>query len=251
MSRNVEEVIEDIKEIKRLGYNRFLLMDDNLLGNSAFLDEFVTVLKPLKMKWSAQCTINIARNPTLLKKVAEAGCEVLSIGLESINQNGLNNVNKQWVKVHESSRLIDSLYKVGIVPKVQFMLGLDNDNIESVKATYHFIMQHKIPIVRLYIMTPIPGTEIFKMFKADSRLIHEELVKYDSMQCVYYPKNINPEKLDSIYWCFLGQLLSINSILKRTVFNWKRLRSPFVALTALWINLQYRKHFKRREMPTI
>ena len=191
------------------------MVDDNLLSNTDFLDELVTKLKPLRMKWSGQCTINLARNPSLLKKVAESGCEVLSIGLESVIQKGLNNVNKQWVKVKENSRLINSLFQAGIVPKVQFMLGLDSDTIESIKDTYKFIMQHKIPIVRVYIMTPIPGTWLHRQYKDNSRLIHDELIKYDSMNCDHYPKNISPEKLDSMYWWLLGQLFSIRSILDR------------------------------------
>lgn len=251
LHRKVDEVIKDIKEIRKLGFRRFLLTDDNLLGNAAFLDEFVTKLKPLRMKWSAQCTINLARNPPLLKKVAESGCEVLSIGLESVIQKGMNSVNKQWVKVKDNSKLINSLYQSGIVPKVQFMLGLDNDTIESIKDTYKFIMRHKIPIVRVYIMTPIPGTELHQQYKNNSRLIHDEIIKYDSMNCVHYPNNMSPEKLDSMYWWLLGKLLSIRSILVRTVFNWRMFNSPAIGITTLWINLQYRKHFKRKEMPTI
>jgi radical SAM superfamily enzyme YgiQ (UPF0313 family) len=251
LHRKVDEVIREITEIRNLGFRRFLVVDDNLLSNTDFLDEFVTKLKPLRMKWSGQCTINLARNPALLKKVAESGCEVLSIGLESIIQSGLNDVNKQWVKVKENSRLINSLYQAGIAPKVQFMLGLDKDTIESIKDTYKFIMQNKIPIVRVYIMTPIPGTWLHRQYKENSRLIHDELIKYDSMNCVHYPKNISPEELDSMYWWLLEQLLSIRSILIRTVFNWRILKSPAIGLTSLWFNLQYRKYFKRKEMPIL
>lgn len=251
LHRKVDEVIKEIAEIRKLGFRRFLLVDDNMLSNTDFLNEFVTKLKPLRMKWSGQCTINLARNPSLLKKVAESGCEVLSIGLESVNQKGLNNVRKQWVKVDENSRLIKSLYQAGIVPKVQFMLGLDNDTIESIKDTYKFIMQHKIPYIRVYIITPIPGTELHQQYKDSSRLIHDELIKYDSMTCVHYPQNMSPEKLNSMYWSLLEQLFSIRSILVRTILNRRLIKSPIIGLTTLWINLQHRKHYKRKEMPTL
>jgi len=251
LHRKIDEIIKEIIEIRKLGFRRFLLVDDNMLGDTDFLEEFVTKLKPLRMKWSGQCTINLARNPTLLKKVAESGCEVLSIGLESINQKGLNNVDKQWVKVKENSMLIKSLYQAGIAPKVQFMLGLDNDTIESINDTFKFIMQHKIPIVRVYIMTPIPGTVLHQQYKENSRLIHDELVKYDSMHCVHFPKNISPEELDSMYWRMLGKLFSIRSILVRTVLNWRILKSPTIGLTSLWINLKYRKYSRRKEMPIL
>ena len=246
-----KSVSKVFSQIRKLGFRRFLLIDDNMLSNADFLDEFVTKLKPLRMKWSGQCTISLARNPSLLKKVAESGCEVLSIGLESVNQEGLNNVRKQWVKVEENSRLIESLYQAGIVPKVQFMLGLDNDTIASIKDTYKFIMQHKFPYVRVYIMTPIPGTELHRQYKDSSRLIHDELIKYDSMTCVHYPQNMSPEELNSMYWSLLEQLFSIRSILVRTILNRRLIKSPIIGLTTLWINLQHRKYLKRKEMPTL
>ena len=203
------------------------------------------------MKWAGQCTINLARNPALLKKVADSGCEVLSIGLESVNQEGLKHINKQWMNVNDNSMLTHRFYQAGIIPKIQFMLGLDNDTVDTIKDTYEFIMQNKLPMVRIYIMTPIPGTQLFQQLNNESRLIHHDFIKYDSMTCVHYPKNISPESLDQMYWWLIGQLLSFRSIFARTLFNRHIMKRPFIWLIAIWINLQYKRYFEQKKMPIL
>jgi radical SAM superfamily enzyme YgiQ (UPF0313 family) len=96
LTRPVEEIIRDIKEIKRLGYKSFYLVDDNIYGRESFLKEFVRQVTPLKMKWSSQCTIEVAEHDELLQQLVESGCKILGFGLESITQNGVDLLNKSW-----------------------------------------------------------------------------------------------------------------------------------------------------------
>ena len=51
------------------------------------------------------------------------------------------------------------------------MLGTDSDTEESIRETYEFINETKIPVPRFYILTPSPGTPLFDEYKAEGRLI--------------------------------------------------------------------------------
>ena len=94
--REISEVVRDIKQIKELGFNRFLLLDDNIASDPGYMLELCQEIKKLDMKWMSQCSINIARNDKLLNVVAESGCDVLSFGLESISKESLDAMNKRW-----------------------------------------------------------------------------------------------------------------------------------------------------------
>ena len=58
------------------------------------------------MTWTSQCTLLIAKNEALLKAIANSGCRILSLGVESLSQYGLNSLNKSWVNVSESANLL-------------------------------------------------------------------------------------------------------------------------------------------------
>ena len=57
--REISEVVRDIKQIKELGFNRFLLLDDNIASDPGYMLELCQEIKKLDMKWMSQCSINI------------------------------------------------------------------------------------------------------------------------------------------------------------------------------------------------
>ncbi|MBN2722457.1 MAG: B12-binding domain-containing radical SAM protein [Deltaproteobacteria bacterium] len=251
ITRPVDDVMRDIHRVKELGFKRFYLIDDNIVGNPSYLEELASRIKPLGMKWSSQCSLNLARNDKLLKTVADSGCEILSFGLESITQEGLDKLNKKWVKVNEHEELLRKITEAGIMPSTEMMIGTDSDTVESIIETFRFVEKAKIPIPRFYILTPMPGSELFEEFKRNGRLLHEDFKMYDGTTCVHKPEKIAPEKLTEMYWWLNSRVFSISSIMKRTVLNRAALKNPGSHLFALAVNLHYRHYIRRHITPNI
>jgi radical SAM superfamily enzyme YgiQ (UPF0313 family) len=249
--RPVDEVIRDIKEVKKLGFKKFYLLDDNLVSNPKYLMELCEKIKPLKMTWASQCSLHLAKKPELLRAVREAGCNLLSFGIESITQEGLDKLGKSWLKVDDHSRHIQTLTKAGIMVSSEMILGTDSDTAQSIRATFDFIMQNKLPIPRFYILTPVPGTELYDLFKKQGRLITDDLEKFDGSQCVHKPENLTPEQTTDLYWWLYKKVFSIKNILLRTLFNPSTLKTPSLYLFAFIINLHYRKYVLKRVPPNI
>lgn len=249
--RPVAEVIRDIEKIKSLGYNKFYLIDDNIVSNPAYLEELCSKILPLKMKWSSQCTMNLARNESLLKLVAQSGCEILSLGLESISQEGLNKLNKKWLQVDDHQKLMKAFNKAGIMISAEMIIGTDGDTRESLKATYAFIKQLKIPLLRIYFLTPVPATQLYLEFKETGRLIHENFDHYTASECVHYPEKISPEQLTEMYHWLNGKIFSMRGIISRTLLNRQILKYPMNYIFAFAVNLHYRSYVKRGETPLI
>lgn len=251
MTRPVEEVMRDIKRIKKLGMKSFYLIDDNIVSEPGYLEELCERIKPLKMKWASQCTMNLARNDKLLKKVVESGCKILSLGIESISQDGLAKMNKGWLKVREHEELISIFRKAGIMVSAEMMIGTDSDTTDSLKETYGFIMRNKIPLTRIYILTPIPGTTLYDEYKANGRLIHEDYQHYTASNCVHHPKMISPDELQNMYWWLNRKVFSLKSNLFRTLLNPGILKSPKQYMLAFGTNLHYSRYTRRGDVPTI
>ena len=251
LTRPVDEVIRDINVIKDNGFKRFYLLDDNIVSNPNYLKTLCKEIEPLNMTWASQCTLHLAKNPKLLEAVCRAGGNMMSFGIESITQEGLNKLGKSWLKVNEHKKLIETLTKSGILVSSEMIIGTDSDTEESIRATYNFIQDTKIPIPRFYILTPLPGSKLYDKYKSEDRLLTEDLQKYDGSQCVHIPEKISPQKLTEMFWWLYGKVFSWRSILRRTIFNPAFLKSPLMHLFALGINLHYRKYVRKRIPPNI
>ncbi len=251
MSRPIDEVMNDIYRIKELGYNGIYLLDDNIVSNPTFLDEFAERMKPLDMIWSSQCSLNLARNPGLLKKVAASGCKVLSFGLESITQEGLDKLNKKWVKVSEHEELLGRIMDAGIMASTEMMIGTDSDTEESIRETAAFIKRTKVAIPRFYILTPFPGSPLYDEYKKKGKLIHENYIEYTGTNCVHYPEKISPEKLNEMYRWLTTEVFSLPHIFSRLLCSKGLMTNTRYYLIALLMNLQYRIYTRRGDAPNI
>ncbi len=249
--RPVDEVIQDIKEVKRLGFNRFYLIDDNIVSNPKYLKELCRKIIPLKMKWASQCAIHLAKNPELLKLVRDSGCDLMSFGVESIEQDALDSLEKPWLKAEEHEKNIKILADSGIVVSTEMIIGTDYDTEKSIRETYDFIYRNKIPVPRFYILTPIPGTELHKQFKKEGRMLTDDLREFDGTRCVHTPKKIDAEKLTEMYWWLNKKTFSIKSILHRVIFNRSLWKNPTMLLFSLSVNLHYRHYVRRKITPNI
>ena len=74
LARPLADVMRDIREVRRLGFKSFYLLDDNIVSNPGFLEALCNELIPLKMTWASQCSLQLARNPRLLDLVRRSGC---------------------------------------------------------------------------------------------------------------------------------------------------------------------------------
>jgi radical SAM superfamily enzyme YgiQ (UPF0313 family) len=244
-------VVRDIQAVRNLGFKKFYLLDDNIVSNPKYLETLCKEIEPLNMTWASQCSLHLAKNHKLLETVRRAGANMMSFGIESITQEGLDKLGKSWLKVNEHKKLISTLTKAGIMVSAEMMLGTDSDTEESIRATYDFVQHTKIPIPRFYILTPPPGSALYNQYKLEGRLLTEDLQKYDGSQCVHKPAKISPQTLTEMFWWLYRKVFSWKSILRRTIFNPAALKSPLLHLFALAVNLHYRKYVMKRVPPNI
>lgn len=249
--RPVDEVMRDIKRVKELGFKYFFLLDDNIMGNPHFLEELCKKIKPLKMKWGSQCSILLAKKPALLKQAAESGCRILSLGIESISQEGLDKLNKEWVRVSEHEEMLKRISDAGILPASEMIIGTDGDTVQSIKDTFKFVMKTKIPIPKFYIMTPMPGSDLYNEYKAQGRLLHEDYGRYTATNTVFTPQQITPEELDKMYWWLYKKVYSIPNIFRRTIFHKRFFKRPLSYLFALVVNLNYLRFIRKGDAPNV
>ncbi len=251
LKRPVVEVMRDIAEIKRLGYNQILLLDDNIFSDRLYTKALCEAIKPLNMKWMTQCTVTIGDDVELLRLIKDSGCIALSFGLESITQSSLDGMDKPWARVSDYERLIKAVRSEGIQVSTEMVVGADGDTMDSILKTAEFINDLKIAVPRFYILTPIPGTLFFHQMSAENRIYNKDIYSYNGAEAVHVPKNMSPQELTDAYWALYKEVFSYKNIIKRTIFQKYFFKSPLLSVFYLYINLYYRYQIFRGITPNI
>ena len=105
--RDVADIIAEIKTCK---HKLFFFVDDSIFSDKAFARELFEELKKLKIVWTTQVTLDIARDDEMLRLMRESGCAMVLIGFESINSDNLKQMNKGWTeRLGEQDELIQMI----------------------------------------------------------------------------------------------------------------------------------------------
>ncbi|MDR1396561.1 MAG: radical SAM protein [Desulfarculales bacterium] len=251
LKRDIQEVIRDIRHIKSLGFKRFLLLDDNIAADPAYLQQLCEQIAGLDMKWMSQCSLEIARKPDLLDLAAKSGCTTLSFGLESVSRDNLQRIGKEWCHPAEYIELIDIIRASGIEAASEMMIGIEGDTPQTLEDTVDFIVNSGIMMPKFYIMTPIPGTDFYHEMRAAGRLIEEDVYQYSPTRSVISHPSMSAGQITGMFWEIYNQVYSLPRIFRRCLLHGRFLRQPARYLFYLMINLYYRFQIKRKIGPII
>jgi len=251
LKRDINDVIRDIRKIKELGFNKFLLLDDNIFSDREYSIKLCEEIKKQKMKWMTQCSIDIANDKELLKVVANSGCLMLSFGLESISKESLISMDKAWANPCNYSEQLKIIRNFGIDISTEMVVGADGDTLESIQETANFISNNHISVPRFYILTPIPGTKYYNEMKEQNKIYNDNIFAYNGSEAVHIPKNMTPEELTKAYWNLYREVYKIKNIIKRTLITKQMFTKPLNCFFYFFVNLYYRKQIKKQIVPNI
>lgn len=161
--RSVENIVDEIEYLKtNYDIDTIAFMDDTFTLKKrkvmAICDEILK--RNIEIMWG--CTSRVdTLDEKLLKKMKEAGCITIFIGLESADQQQLDNMckNTTIAKIENAFKIAHKL-KIRTIASVA--LGMPGDTKEIMNKTVKFV--HKLkPNYAIYsLATPYPGTKFYK-----------------------------------------------------------------------------------------
>jgi radical SAM superfamily enzyme YgiQ (UPF0313 family) len=216
-TRPVDDVIAEVRRHAGFGAKRFLFLDDNPVAHPEKAKELFARLIPEKIQWVSQATVNVARDPELLDLVARSGARVLSIGFESLSEESLASVSKQFNRPSRFAEDVKKLRSRGIQVIALVMVGLDGDTPETFAATLRWLDENKVSFLKLFTPAPYPGTKFHADMQAEGRILIDDWGRYDYGSPVVRPRDMSSEEmLDGFKMVYSG-FYSVRSILRRFV----------------------------------
>ncbi len=210
--RDVEQVVE---EFRRDGQPYGVFIDNNLGSRPEYLRTLCRALRPLEVIWSAAVTIDVTNDPSLVREMALAGCTGVFVGFESLTGDNLVEASKKTPSPADYLRRVAILHDHGIQVNGSFVLGFDHDRTDVFERTVRWIEAARLECATFHILTPYPGTPLFRQMEAQGRLLHRDWRLYDTAHAVFRPRHMAPEELEAGYaWCY-ETLFSHRSIWRR------------------------------------
>ena len=211
-SRDVEQVVEEFLASRE---TYAVLIDNNLASDREYLLNLCQALRPHNRIWSAAVSVELAEDPQLVREMALAGCTGVFVGFESLNETNLIDSRKKGTSPAEYARFVQVFHQYGIQINGSFVFGFDHDEPDVFAKTIDWIEKQRLACATFHILTPYPGTPLFRQFEAEGRLLHRNWDLYDTSHAVFRPRRMSPEELETGYaWCY-QRLFSLSSIWKR------------------------------------
>lgn len=151
-------------------------VDDNFIGNKKAARDLLPHLiewqkrRGYPLAFACEATLNIAKQPEVLKLMREASFHGMFAGIETPDIGALKFMRKDQnasLPMLESIRTINSY---GIEVSSGIIMGLDTDNDSTADQLIEFIDRSDIPILTINLLHALPKTPLYDRLKAAGRI---------------------------------------------------------------------------------
>lgn len=189
VSRDVGDVILELSRIKE---KEIYIVDDDFLFNPQRLEYFIELLKSKNIQKNFLVYGRadfIAKHEDLMDKLKDVGLKAVIVGIESMRKTDLEAYNKKTT-VEMNEKCIAVLRDLDIELYATLILPMDFTKSDFNDMTRWLVAQ-KVTFVNLQPLTPIPGTEIFKVYESQLLVERTQYEQFDMAHLVLSPAHMS------------------------------------------------------------
>jgi radical SAM superfamily enzyme YgiQ (UPF0313 family) len=226
-------VADVARELVATGAPYGVFLDNNLGASRPYLRQLCHALAPLEKIWSAAVCLDVTDEPDLVRGMAAAGCTGVFVGLESLTDANMKAAGKRSPRADDFARRVELFHRYGIQVNGSFVFGFDHDHADIFARTVRWIEDVRLECATFHILTPYPGTPLFRRLEAEGRILHRDWSLYDTAHAVFRPKHFSPEELEAGYRWVYRRMFSLASIWTRRPGEAAALL-PYLAMSCLY-----------------
>jgi anaerobic magnesium-protoporphyrin IX monomethyl ester cyclase len=195
-ARSPKSVADELEWLKdRHGADSFTFYDDAFTFDTERTLKICEEIKKRKIGLPWDCQTRVDRiSEEILIRIREAGCQLISFGIESGSQKILDAIGKKTT-IEQNEKAIILAKKAGISVSLNIILGYPGETEETLQQTMNFIKKTKPDYVYLTLAMPYPGTELYDLVKTLGWKLSKDWSLYDLQTPVFESPLISNEKL--------------------------------------------------------
>jgi len=248
--RGSDIVMEEIVQLRRLGYRFIALADDNFYpvtltdlrlaeqqGNTHRLEElrgiraerFALMAKlarlPKDTVFFTQITMEAGEDPEFLDAMRKARIKGALVGVESVTAEGLKSVFKDFNESGDDlAKRLRTFKEHGVHVLGSFIFGLSSDRADTFDATVALAKQAKLTFAQFVMMTPFPGTVDFDRWEKEMNGNTPQVGGVPITRYWLIPASVRPKMFTP------HQTMSMDEIRERTQGVWDN----FYSMAEIW-----------------
>src|SRR5690606_36875431 len=159
--RSPEKIMEELWILKKMGLNSvhmyadlFTVSRDQVVGLSKLMIE-----QGINMRWTCNSRVDYV-DEEMLNLMAQAGCWLISWGIESGNEAILKHARK-GTNPNKAAESLTWARRAGIKNWGYFIIGLPGETEETIRETIDFAKKLPLDIALFHVAAPYPGTPFF------------------------------------------------------------------------------------------
>jgi radical SAM superfamily enzyme YgiQ (UPF0313 family) len=205
-TKTPEQIGRELDLLRARSVRSVFFVDDNLIGNKKEAKRLLRYLADYQRQhnyqfsFSTQVSLNLADDAELLQLFRVANFAYVFIGIESSDEVSLKETGKTQNLRRDMLTAVRTIYSHGIDVLAGFIVGFDNDTLQTFERQYRFITDSGIQVAMVGLLTALPHTPLYVRLQQEGRLLPRELqgdntkpatnvlpkrMEYDDMVCQY------------------------------------------------------------------
>lgn len=206
--RSAEKVVDELSFLKtKYGIKAFIIEDDNPFGQKKRTKDMLRLLKErnLNLKWKAAGVAIFLMDEEIFKLMAETGCQMIGMAIESGTERILKQVIKKPIDLKKVPEMIKMAQKYGLYVAANFIIGFPGETWDEILQTIRYAEICGADYCKIYPANPLVGTKLFEMAQKSNLIVGD------------------PNKVDWRYGRIKSSEFSPKDISILRVYEWDRI----------------------------
>ena len=178
-TKGKDQIVAELDALYKDGWRgSVFFVDDNFIGNkrklkSETLPAIVEWMKGKKHPFAffTEASMNLADDEELMRLMVEAGFDTVFVGIESPNEESLDECNKLPNKNRDLLASVKKIQNHGFQVQGGFIVGFDSDPLSIFRSQISFIQRSGIVTAMVGLLMAPPGTRLYQRMKKENRLL--------------------------------------------------------------------------------
>jgi magnesium-protoporphyrin IX monomethyl ester (oxidative) cyclase len=213
-ARSPENVVDELSRLHDPKKRKCIkIWDANFLVNIQRVEKICNLMIERELTnlwiWTEARVTDVILAEGILDKLYRVGLRSVHLGIESPNENTLKLMKKEKTP-NDDAKAAEILKKHKIAPWGYFIIGHINENAEETKRYPEYAAALNLRWVVFMMMTPYPGTAVFKEYQAENKIKSFDWDLYNNFCPVVETRGMDLQTLKKMYaYChgrFFGEV---------------------------------------------
>jgi len=196
--RPIEEVKAELAGCRR---KHLMVADDNLYADREYCLEALEALAPLGKNIGIQATLDMGLDREVMDAARAAKVRAIFVGIESVVPGSLEGARKTHNRIRDYAAALKAFHSRGIFVEGGLMFGFDHDGPDVFEHTMAQVEDLHLDVAQIGIVTPMPGTELFRALENERRITDRNWSHYDCNHAVFEPAGMTRlELMNGVEW---------------------------------------------------